>query len=115
MTLKQQHLKIIILFFLVVVVATAITRLIPPVQSPDENVHLMRADMISHGQWLLEPGTANKGREGGLVDSNLIVFIESMMGISGNGASKEKTPALVNDLKQKKWAHQQTFANAAGT
>lgn len=115
MALKQPQLKIIILFFLAVVVATTITRLIPPVQSPDENVHLMRADMISHGQWLLEPGTANKGREGGLVDSNLIVFIESMMGISGNGASKEKTPALVNDLGQKKWAHQQTFANAAGT
>jgi len=115
MTLKQQQFKIIILAFLAILFATVITRLIPPVQSPDENVHLMRADMISHGQLLLVPGTANKGREGGLVDSNLIVFIESMMGVSGNGASKEKTPALVNDLGRIKWAHKQTFANAAGT
>lgn len=115
MTLKQQQFKIIILAFLAILFATVITRLIPPVQSPDENVHLMRADMISHGQLLLVPGSANKGREGGLVDSNLIVFIESMMGISGNGASKEKTPALVNDLGRIKWAHKQTFANAAGT
>lgn len=115
MALKHQQLKIVILFFLAVTAATVITRLIPPVQSPDENVHLMRADMISHGQWLLEPGVANKGREGGLVDSNLIVFIESMMVISGNAASKENTPDLVIALSQKKWSHQQTFANAAGT
>ncbi|MCZ8220985.1 MAG: DUF2142 domain-containing protein [Acidovorax sp.] len=115
MILKQQQFKFVLLIFLAVVIATVITRLIPPVQSPDENVHLMRADMISHGQWLLLPGTSDKGREGGLVDSNLIVFIESMMGISGNGASKENTPDLLSNLGQKKWAHQQTFANAAGT
>lgn len=115
---KKNESKFIIFFYISILVAMAITRLIPPLQSPDENVHLLRADMISHGQWLLKPGTENKGREGGLVDSNLIVFINSMLGISGNSGnsvSKENSPALVKDLGQKRWAHQQTFANAAGT
>lgn len=111
----QKNTGIALFFILSILAAIVVTRLIPPIQSPDENVHLMRADMISHGQWLLQPGSASKGREGGLVDSNFVVFAESMMGISGNGAPKEKSPALLTELGQKKWAHQEQFANAAGT
>jgi hypothetical protein len=35
--------------------ATALSWLIPPMQSPDESSHITRAYLISTGQWLLEP------------------------------------------------------------
>ncbi|RYH66511.1 MAG: DUF2142 domain-containing protein [Alcaligenaceae bacterium] len=109
------HLKIAFLIFLAILTATVLTRLIPPLQSPDENVHLARADMISHGQWLLQPGTAGEGREGGYVDSNLIAFVEAMLSISGKGATKETARQTLEAAGKKEWAHQESYYNAAGT
>jgi len=39
----------------VIVLAVGLSRLIPPMQSPDEMSHLGRAYLISEGKWLLEP------------------------------------------------------------
>lgn len=115
MKFLQHRYGTVFYIFFSVFAAILITRLIPPIQSPDENVHLLRADMISHGQFLLAPGAANKGREGGYIDSTLIKFTDSMMGISGNGAPKEIALDLLAKSGQMRWSHEKTFVNAAGT
>ena len=92
-----------------------IDRYIPPVQSPDENVHLLRADMIAHGQWLLQPKTKETGREGGMVDANFSAFVLSMMDIAGGWADKSLTPDLLDKAKNTNWSHKESFEIAAGT
>ncbi|MBV7540327.1 DUF2142 domain-containing protein [Acidovorax sp. sic0104] len=115
MRLTQQRIKFAFLILIAIVIAAGITRLIPPVQSPDENVHLLRADMISHGQLLLQPGASGKGREGGLADANFIRFSEAMLWISGKGANKDIASELWDRAGDVKWAHKDSFYNAAGT
>lgn len=88
---------------------------IPPVQSPDENVHLLRADMIAHGQWLLQQKTNDKGREGGMVDANLSSFVLSMTNIAGGWTDKSLTPGLLDRAKNTNWSHKESFEITAGT
>ena len=42
-------------FGVIIVLTAGLSRLIPPMQSPDEMSHLGRAYLISQGKWLLEP------------------------------------------------------------
>lgn len=104
-----------IFLFITLLCAFWIGRYIPPIQSPDENVHLLRADMIAHGQWLLQPKDPNNGREGGMSDVNFSSFVLSMMDIAGGGADKSPTPSLLDKAKNTKWSHEQRFDIVAGT
>lgn len=92
-----------------------ITRFIPPLQSPDENVHLLRADMIAHGQLLLQPGSSSAGREGGLMDTHFSAFVSSMLNIANPWGDKSLTPNLLERAKDTDWSHTESFVNAAGT
>ena len=48
----------------------AISTLIPPFQSPDEDVHVKRAYLLGHGQvWLSTPANSPTG---GLIDQGLL-------------------------------------------
>lgn len=93
---------------LVFLLATSISWLIPPIQSPDEMSHITRAYMISKGRLLLDPPTpelrelvqrypnfkeaagviervlAHGGRVGGMVDGNLMTYIDSYGAMPGN-------------------------------
>jgi uncharacterized membrane protein len=104
-----------IIVFLILVCIAAISNLIPPFQSPDEDVHLLRADMIAHGQWLLQPKDGGSGREGGLVDANLQLFASTMLRIAGVGVNKTLAPDLVATADTVRWSGLQTYAKAAGT
>lgn len=93
---------------LVFLLATSISWLIPPIQSPDEMSHITRAYMISKGRLLLDPPTpelrelvqrypnfkeaagiverilAHGGRVGGMVDENLLSYIDRYGAMPGN-------------------------------
>ena len=104
------------IFFLITLLCFFwIDRYIPPVQSPDENVHLLRADMIAHGQWLLQSKNGEKGREGGMADTNFSAFALSMMDIAGGGADKSLTPGLLDKAENTSWSDENYFQIAAGT
>lgn len=100
---------------LILVCVAAISRLIPPFQSPDENFHLLRADMIAHGQWLLKSEDGTNGREGGLVDTNFQKFASVMLSIAGPGSNKEPASELIAHAEKIRWSDQKAFEKAAGT
>lgn len=104
-----------IVIFLILLCVAAISRLIPPFQSPDENFHLLRADMIAHGQWLLKSEDGINGREGGLVDTNFRTFASVMLSIAGPGSNKETASELVARAEKIRWSEQPVFEKAAGT
>lgn len=92
-----------------------ITRFIPPLQSPDENVHLLRADIIAHGQLLLQPRNSSTGREGGLTDTHFSAFVSSMLNIANPWGDKSLTPKLIQRAHDVDWSHTESFVIAAGT
>lgn len=104
-------------FALALLVAWGLMRLVPALQSPDENSHLLRADMVAHGQWTLRKDEPDEvGNQGGYVDRNFQVFVQSMRKITGhdrdpNASARE----LMEQAAQQRWAHQDMFVNAAGT
>lgn len=104
-----------LLILLIFAGLAAISHLIPPFQSPDENVHLLRAGMISRGQWLLEAESGKNGREGGHVDAHLQLFANVMMNIAGRGVDKTPAPELVERADQVRWSDRQVFERVAGT
>src|SRR3990167_7511704 len=65
------------------VLLSVLSLLVPPMQSPDENAHLMRAAMLSHGQWGLQPPPADTPAElaspGGWVDAGLAQYSHAFM------------------------------------
>lgn len=97
---------------------SALSLLVPPMQSPDENAHLMRAEMLSHGQWRLQPapeGTpAQLAGLGGWVDKNLALYSNAFMAVVVN--SDGALPAQVrNNTPEWGWAHSEVFYPAPGT
>ncbi|MBS0509456.1 MAG: DUF2142 domain-containing protein [Proteobacteria bacterium] len=104
------------IFFLVTLIFTFwIGRHIPPVQSPDENVHLLRADMIAHGQWLLQSKYLDNDREGGMADANFSSFVRSMLNIAGVEGDKSLTPDLLDKAENMRWSNEDSFQITAGT
>ncbi|MBS0494667.1 MAG: DUF2142 domain-containing protein [Proteobacteria bacterium] len=104
------------IFFLITLLCFFwIDRYIPPVQSPDENVHLLRADMIAHGQWLLQSKDGDKGREGGMADTNFSSFVLSMLYVGGVTGDKSLIPGLLDKANNTSWSNEDSFQIAAGT
>lgn len=102
----------------VFVLLSLLSLLVPPMQSPDENAHLMRAEMLSHGQWLLHPPPVGTPVElaspGGEVDAGLAqyshIFMETIAPPGGPApaAVREKTAHW-------NWAHATVFYPTPGT
>lgn len=104
------------LFFLALVLALVMARLIPAFQSPDEIMHLHRADMIAHGQLFLEkPAPDAKGYTGGYSDLNLIRFAAWMSKIAGVNKADLSPTWLMEQASRYPWAHSKDFVNAVGT
>lgn len=114
MRCPQHSIRTSIVIFILVCVAT-VSLFIPPFQSPDEDSHLLRADMIAHGHWLLQSENGITGREGGLVDANFREFAASMLSIAGKGVNKAPASTLFARADEVSWSDQQIFEKAAGT
>jgi uncharacterized membrane protein len=97
--------------------ACGMMQLIPAFQSPDEIVHLLRADMVSHGQPLLTQVNADEpGRTGGMVDTHFFMFGQWMQKIVGPHRDRSVSPAwLMNEATQYDWLDDEIFVNAAPT
>ena len=100
------------------VLLSVLSLLVPPMQSPDENAHLMRAAMLSHGQWGLQPPPADTPAElaspGGWVDAGLAQYSHAFMEtIAPPGGI---TPAAVREKTEHwGWKHAMVFYPAPGT
>lgn len=97
---------------------STLSLLVPPMQSPDENAHLMRAEMLSHGQWRLQPapeGTpAALAGLGGWVDKNLAFYSDAFMAIVVN--TDASLPAQVRkNTAEWGWSNSRIFYPAPGT
>ena len=68
--------QLVLWWFVAMLCATLFTRLIPPFQSPDENVHLLRAAMLANGQVMLQPSTHPHIHDSGWVSSDFADFAE---------------------------------------
>jgi len=64
----------------------AISQLIPPFQSPDEDVHVKRAYLLGHGQvWLSTPANSPTG---GLIDQGLLQLMAQFEGLPFHAENK---------------------------
>ncbi|MBV5299903.1 MAG: DUF2142 domain-containing protein [Rhodoferax sp.] len=119
---------------LVLLLAAALSMLIPPMQSPDENSHIARAYLIAQGQVLLQavPGSHPKsnddsdmagylerarisgGRSGGLIDLGLLQFIDGYMAFAGQPA-KRISSAQQQSLASLTWSDSRQFYLMPGT
>ena len=98
------------------VVAVMFTRLIPPFQSPDENVHLLRAAMIANGQFMLQRSNHNV-RDSGPVDPNFVAFSEAAamlppIGVHPTGSALRE---FMKQVDRAHWSGDVVTVNAAGT
>ena len=97
---------------------TALSRLVPPMQSPDENSHFMRAAMLANGQWSLQAAPAGTPSElsgiGGWVDKNLALFAFESLAIATRQNSKP--PMELREHHQAlHWAGDKVFYPVPGT
>ena len=99
--------------------ATLLTRLIPPFQSPDENVHLLRAAMLANGQVMLQPSTDPHIRDSGLVNKDFADFAEygarsrPFYGIAHDNLWMRR--AVIDFAQNHNWSGSSAIANAGGT
>lgn len=101
------------LWLLLLIAGCALSSLIPPVQSPDEHSHLMRAYMISRGHWLLEtpPGAST----GGMVDQGLLQFSDAYLSTIATRADARLTPAQKAQAESLRWGQEERFFPVPGT
>lgn len=92
-------------------------QLIPAFQSPDEISHLLRADMIAHGQPVLVSETPDaKGNTGGKVDGRFLAFSQWAQKLIGPHRDKNIKPtAFMNEADKHHWLEDEVFVHAAGT
>lgn len=78
----------------------AISQLIPPFQSPDEDVHVKRAYLLGHGQvWLSTPA---KSPTGGLIDQGLLQLMSQFDGLPFH-AEKKLSANELYEASQVRW------------
>lgn len=78
----------------------AISALIPPFQSPDEDVHVKRAYLLGHGQiWLSTPA---KSPTGGLIDKGLLQLMAQFDGLPFHAEKKVSANELY-EASQFRW------------
>jgi len=84
----------------------AISQLIPPFQSPDEDVHVKRAYLLGHGQiWLSTPAQSPTG---GLIDKGLLQLMAQFDGLPFH-AEKKLSANELYEAGQVRWQGAYTF------
>lgn len=85
----------------------AISQLIPPFQSPDEDVHVRRAYLLGHGQiWLSTPA---KSPTGGLIDQGLLQLMTQFEGLPFH-AEKKLSANELYEAGQVRWQGAYAFS-----
>ena len=85
----------------------AISQLIPPFQSPDEDVHVKRAYLLGHGQiWLSTP---TQSPTGGLIDQGLLQLMGQFEGLPFH-AEKKLSANELYEAGQVRWQGAYTFS-----
>ena len=105
---KRTAIGFALLMFLVV---TAISLLIPPLQSPDEPNHLRRAYLLSKGEIFL---SAEDGDTGGYIDTGLLEYMNVFNHIRFNYGNK-MTEALDRHSRGIQWSGERRFSRLANT
>ena len=87
--------------------------MVPPVQSPDEHSHLIRAWLISRGELTLQtpPGQSS----GGQVDKALLDFVDVYLSTVTVRADARLTPAQTARVQSLHWGGEQKFFPVPGT
>lgn len=99
-------------WLLLLLALAALGRLVPPLQSPDENGHLARASLISRGEWTMDtvPGVGS----GGQLDTALVSFIHAYASIVT--IAREKVDASRQaDIDALRWSGEKVFVPLGGT
>ena len=86
-----------------------LSNLTPPFQAPDEADHTIRAYLLTHGVIRLESPQGKSS--GGLVDSNLILFMDAFRLAPDNKVSFE----LTKETDTLYWSKNKVFSSAPGT
>ena len=85
----------------------AVSQLIPPFQSPDEDVHVKRAYLLGHGQiWLSTPAQSPTG---GLIDQGLLQMMAQFDGLPFH-AEKKLSANELYEAGQVRWQGSYTFS-----
>jgi uncharacterized membrane protein len=85
----------------------ALSQLIPPFQSPDEDVHVKRAYLLGHGQiWLSTP---TQSPTGGLIDQGLLQLMGQFEGLPFH-AEKKLSANELYEASQVPWQGTYTFS-----
>ena len=128
----------VVFWMLALLAAMGLSRLIPPIQSPDEDSHIGRAYLISQGDLLLQgvppvstgaintgingkgataddPQASHDGRRfGGFVDEGLSSFVAAHLDLARQ-SDKRFTAAEKAQLGQMKWSGKKQFQVLSGT
>lgn len=101
------------LALLAFVLACGLSWLVPPVQSPDEHSHLIRAWLVSRGELTLQtpPGQSS----GGPVDQALLDFVDVYLSTVTVRADARLTPAQTARVQGLRWGGEQKFFPVPGT
>ncbi len=112
--ISQQHIRNPWIYgsLIVFLFGIALARIIPPLQSPDEDSHLMRAYAISQGQWSLV--SAPNQSSGSQVDIGLLEFIEGNLHNLRTPGWRPSVQAQ-SRLREITWQGATNFVSSPGT
>jgi uncharacterized membrane protein len=98
--------------FLMIAVGSFFSALIPPLQSPDEPAHLMRAYLLSNGKIILDSPQGKAS--GGLIDSGLIAYSDVYDILAGK-PNRKLSIDEIDSAKTIKWTGIKKFRSISGT
>jgi uncharacterized membrane protein len=97
---------------LIVTVGSFLSALIPPLQSPDENAHLMRAYLLGNLKVILDSPEGQ--HSGGLIDSGLILYSDAF-DILPQKSSRKLSSDEVGYAETIRWTGIKKFRSISGT
>jgi uncharacterized membrane protein len=100
-------------WLLVLVAAVGLSAMIPPMQSPDEHSHILRAYLVSKGEITLS--TPAGMSSGGQVDRSLLYFVNAYLSTTARSAQGPLDPARRAAAESLRWSSNEHFFPVAGT
>ncbi|MDX3877382.1 DUF2142 domain-containing protein [Achromobacter denitrificans] len=91
----------------VLAIFTVFNRLVPPMQSPDEPVHIMRAYLLSEGVVFLHSQDGRKS--GGMIDPSLTKYVMDAQANMAAKPSAKVSAERINALSSMTWSGKREF------